>query len=108
MDELLSMIDELKSNGISIDEVQLQKLIEAYRYMEKVAEEQGGIVTRPDYSLEGCGFEFKCDYYSPVSDKKVIADLLRCCSEITIEAMPNDVFSVRFFIPDVFRKETLQ
>lgn len=104
MDELLSMIDELKSKGISIDELQLQKYIEVYRYLEKVAKDFGGIVKPTKYSYEGCGVEFKCDYFDTL-EREVFSDLLSCCSELEIDSEKGAVFSMRFLVPGVFIKE---
>lgn len=105
MDELLSMIDELKSNGITVDEVQLQKSIEVYRYLNQLANEFGGIVERPEYSMEGCGFEFRCDYIDPMLRKQVFVGMLKCCSELEVNAIPGNKFSMRVLVPGVFAKE---
>lgn len=105
MDELLSMIDELKSSGVMVDELQLEKSVEVYRYLQLVARQFGGIVEPPQYSMEGCGFEFKCDYFDMFPNDEVFKGLLRNCSELEINWIPNGLFSMSFLVPGVFRKE---
>lgn len=105
MDELLSMIDELKSKGISINELQLQKFIEVYHYLENAAKEFGGLLEQPTFSMEGCEIGFRSSYFCTY-DQRVFADLLRCCSRVEFRSSPG-LITMRFLIPGVFMREAV-
>ena len=104
MEELLKILNDAEVSGnIEIDYEQVHKFIDFYDSLKKSIDNQGGVLSRPEFDFDGADIQAKLWLFDILECDSKFTALLHYCSKFEAEVLSDGRILLRFLIPGLFK-----